>query len=212
MLYTSQCIHEKCSYDSLIEMPRKGRFYQNKYFEASKRVKSIPASFKISVLINYYHKQPLKNLDEVERIYNLGLPQQWTQVHTDKAVAGLVYTTMLHSSLLSLKKDDSLGASLKFDGYEAQLPPNIIENTHLNSAYKLHNCMSIIKEGSVCKGNRVQEFDTTIIDFTNIPITFRMGKHITLINSAYIPIFYLIAQDMHSITRVNYFSYLQDIK
>ena len=161
-------------------MPRKGRFYQNKYFEASKRVKSIPASFKISVPLTYYYKQPLRNLEELEeRVCNLGLPQQWTQVPTDKAVTGLVYTTLVHSSLLALKIDDSLGASLKLDGYEAQLPPNIIENTQLNSASELHHCMSKIKEGSVCKGNQLQEFDTAIIDFAKTPVTFRMGKLIT---------------------------------
>ncbi|XP_019856455.1 PREDICTED: uncharacterized protein LOC109584970 [Amphimedon queenslandica] len=38
--------------------------------------------------------------------------------------------------------------------------------------------MSKIKKGSVCKGNKLQEFDMTNTDFTKTPVTFRMGNEI----------------------------------
>ena len=139
----------------IVKMPRKGRLQHSKYFEVSKRVMSIPPLFKISLPIIHYYKQPLQNLKDLEeRLCNLGLPGQWTEIPTDGTFRATIFTTMLDSFLLMLKIDESLGASLKYDGYEAQLPDN--NKTHINSAYDLHSFMSLIKQSNICKGNRLK--------------------------------------------------------
>ena len=158
----------------IVKMPRKGRLHLSKYFEVSKRVKNIPPSFKVSLPIINYYKQPLQNLKDLEeRLCNMGLPEQWTGIPTNERFKATIFTTMLDSSLLMLKIDESLDASLKYDGYEAQLPDN--NKTHINSAYDLHSFMSLIKQSNICKGNRLKEFDKTMVN-NKTPITLRMGK------------------------------------
>ena len=79
----------------IVKMPCKGRLHHTKYFKISKRVKSIPPSFKISLPIAHYYKQPMQNLKDLEeRLCNMGLPGQWTEVPTDETVKAIIFTTI----------------------------------------------------------------------------------------------------------------------
>ena len=106
----------------------------------------------------------------------MGLPGQWTEVPTDETAKATIFTTMLDSSFLMLKINESLGASLKYDGYEAQVSEN--NKTHINSAYDLHSFMSLIKQSNICKGNQLKEFDKTMVNNKTSSITLRMGKSV----------------------------------
>ena len=71
----------------------------------------------------------------------MGLPGQWTEVPTDETAKATIFTTMLDSSFLMLKINESLGASLKYDGYD--LRHRSLKITRLTSTVPMtfiHSC------------------------------------------------------------------------
>ena len=66
-------------------MPCKPRIKNMKYLELSQRLRN--ASLNVSIPISYYYSQPLHTVKELEeRLYNLGLPQEWIEVPNDETV------------------------------------------------------------------------------------------------------------------------------